>query len=222
MKATIHNVNPIPLLKVDLESEEKLLVEEVEAIKSVTDLKLRVGETPGSTSLQLSKSTTIIEDLNLTRLGLLFDKYVKVYTKDVIGIKNNFSRTHSWITITRKEKYHPGHWHPNAMISAVLYFNENLTQEEMSLLKIKCPGTDAIFNKFKFLLECEKDTIYNYKNYDLYPVSNRMFIFPADLDHGTNISTSSLNRYALACNYFLNDTLNPASSLEKLTVFSAG
>jgi hypothetical protein len=60
--------------------------------------------------------------------------------------------------------------------------------------------------------------MYNYTEYTLYPITNRMFIFPAHLMHKTLPENGNIKRYAIGTNYFINDSIRLYSVLENIKV----
>lgn len=210
MNLFVHNVNPIPIVKIDLEPHECLTVDEVNIMKEL-DLydKFNMG---------LSVSYKLVEEFKLDRIGKVFDRYVDYYVKNVLGLNNKFSRTQSWLTVHDKGSEHHNHFHPNSMIAAVLYFNETMTSDPMAPLIVTIPGTDNTFPSFKFLMDIHENNLYNYTEYTLYPITNRMFIFPAHLMHKTLPEQGNIKRYAIGTNYFINDNIHLYSVLENIKV----
>lgn len=206
----VHVANPIPILKIDLEPHEYITTHEANT--------LRNAELYDCYNMGLSVSYNILDEFSLDRLSLVFDKYVSVYTKNILGISNKFKRTQSWLTVQHDGSEHHKHNHPNAMVAAVMYFDEQLSDNDMVPLEIILPGTNNIFPDFRFLMDLEEDNIYNFTTYRLYPKTNRMFIFPAHLMHQTLASNEKLKRYAVGANYFINDSIKTYSALENMKV----
>jgi len=210
MNVFVHNVNPIPIVKIDLQPHEFITLEEVNKLKEL--------ELYDKFNMGLSVSYKLIEETGLKRIGQVFDRYVDYYVKQILGLENRFSRTQSWLTVHNEGSEHHNHFHPNSMIAAVLYFNETMTADPMAPLIVTIPGTDNIFPNFKFLMDINENNMYNYTEYTLYPITNRMFIFPAHLMHKTLPENGNIKRYAIGTNYFINDSIRLYSVLENIKV----
>ena len=205
-----HTLNTISALKIDLEDDECLLKSEVDLLKQCDMEEIK-------SKTKLSTSFKIIEENHLDRIGSLFDKYVSYYTKNVLGINYKFKRIHSWLTLNQNSSKHHSHIHPNSMISCVLYFDEEMTDNELSELILDLPGIHNTFTHFKFDLEIENLNSNNYTSYCFNPKTNRMFIFPSSLHHRTEICKSSEKRYCLGANYFISDMIKQ-NTLEEINI----
>lgn len=201
---TVHNVNPIPIMKIDLLDSEKITLEELKIIQQVSIVN--------NGDFIISGTARLIEDYHLDRLGKILDKYADLYIKKLIGIDNNFSRIHSWLTIHSGDTGHHKHSHNNALVAVTLYLDDELSSEPMTPLHIEIPGTDTIFQNFKFRYNIKDLNWYTWNEYILFPKTNRLFIFPAWLTHWVNKpehkQLHNPRRICIGANYFLNDLID--------------
>ena len=204
-----HTLNTLSAINVDLDLDEKITPQELSLIKENVEYWDRPGK------FWLSKTVNLIEDCGLDRIGKLFDRYVQVYARKTLGINYNFSRVSSWLTFNTDGTFHHGHNHPNSMISGVLYFNEDLTDENLTSMNFVLPGLNSTFRDFKFHFEIENHNNHNLRSLNMDVKSNRMIIFPSWMSHSTDVSRTDEKRYCIGVNYFLADSIKP-NTLEQI------
>lgn len=208
-KIVVHSINPIPVLKIDLEENEFITPQEVDICKKVQTRLI-------NHNVLISNSSQLIESEGLNRVGVILDNYVDFYAKNVLGVKQKFTRINSWLTINSEGSHHQVHNHPNSMIAVVLYFDELLSDNILSNLIIQVPGLNKSFETFKFLMNIETNTPFNFTSYHFFPKSNRIFIFPAHLNHKTDLSPGKIKRFCIGANYFMSGIIDSPSGLETI------
>lgn len=211
------DLNPISLGRFDLcNSPDRLTLDEAKVIQNQVDFTENI-KSHQYNNARISKSSSIIEDLNLPRLGLVLDTYSSLYCNQHLGILNKFKRIHSWATCNEKGSRHELHLHPNSMISLVYYFNENFEDDEFSNIVFTLPGLNNIFPDFKFVLDYEPN-FYSYNSFSISPKNHCILAFPSFLLHHSNLNTSPIKRYVIGANYFVNDKLGTITNITNLDI----
>ena len=208
---TFH-LNSISAISVDLVSDERITPQELQ----ILTYKTEYWNNPGKFSL--SKSVNLIEDCGVPRIGDVFDKYVHLYTKETLGIDYNFHRVSSWLTYNSNGTHHHLHRHPNSMISAVMYFNEDLSDQDLAPMKLHLPGLRSTFRDFNFNLEIETTNPHNLLTKSMDVKTHRIFVFPSYLKHETIPCGENENRYCIGVNYFIKDRIK-TGTLEQIDIF---
>lgn len=193
------NLFSTPVVVYHLESHEKFTGHEVDQLKSIV-LEKQYGDDGN----YLSKNTDVLADKNFQRIRKLCDHYVKCYTKNVLGIADDFVMFRSWLSMNTKGTRHINHSHRNTMISCVLYFDEFMSDNPLAPINFGQAGLDQIFKTFQFHFTVNERNQYNNKVLTIYPRTNTMIIFPGWLEHETETAVTSVKRYCLGTNYFFN------------------
>ncbi len=160
----------------------------------------------------ISKNKNILEDKNLKRIKLYFDKVSKEYLLNAVGINHDLQLNNSWITINTKNSFHDIHHHPNTFISICFY-----PQLESGDI-IFNEGLSIIENRFNFNYNKTKKTFMNSSEYILNLAQNDTVIFPGWLRHGSTPNTSTIPRIMIGVNYFLKGKLGSKHSVDELTL----
>lgn len=198
----IVDTNSVPVLIKELENEEKILNEEYEELVS---LELQKREQEETFSTLLSTSSIILENPKLKRIKKTKLKYVNHYLNNILGISNEFVMTSSWLTMNHNGSAHERHSHGNVILSSVLYFCENLSDETMSPFYIHQSELKNIFQNFQFEYSVNKMNQYNSPNLRIPTKTNLLIVFPGWMKHGSEPMNKNTKRYCIGSNYFLND-----------------
>lgn len=193
----IINLFSVPIFVTQLEDEEKFQIQEVELLKHV-----KMNKQHGKDGNYLSEDIHVLEKYNLHRIKAVCDKYVRNYTENIIGIKDQFKMFRSWLSMNEMGTKHDAHSHRNTMISCILYFDEFLTDELLSPINFGQDGLDNIFRTFQFQFNVKKSNEYNNNILTVYPKTNTMIIFPGWIKHEVPEVSKMVKRYCLGTNYF--------------------
>jgi len=189
----------VPIFVHQLDSTEGITVEEASILKRI-DMKKQYGDDGN----YLSDEAHILKTFNLSRLYNLCNRYVKNYTENILGITDEFKMFKSWLSMNVKGTKHLAHSHRNTMISCVLYFDENLSQEPLAPINFGQKGLDNIFRTFQFQFNTNDRNQYNNKVLTILPKTNTIIIFPGWVQHETEEAVSLTKRYCIGTNYFFN------------------
>ena len=204
MNGNIHLLSSIPILNLSLD-DDVITKDESDLLKTIQMVDDKID------TVSVSKSENILNELGLIRIKRSIDDAILYYTKNILNINNKFKMTHSWLTKNKKNQKHHKHNHPNTIISAVVYFNDDYNKKDVSAISFECPGLKNGLNNFQFAYNILKWTEINAKNWTILPKTNSVIIFPAWLEHYTQVNESETTRYCLGTNYFINDQIDCGS-----------
>jgi hypothetical protein len=209
----IYNINPIPVLAINLDQQDWFTMQEMEFLKNIPT------KTHFDAGTGLSKSSQVIAENNLLRIKNVFEKYATFYLNEVVQFENySFKLTQSWLTINYKGTYHPFHIHYNSMLTATWYFNEDYNDSSMSSFQLQMDGYNNIFRNFQFHIDLKKDNDYNCSVYTFKPRNNLMIVFPSWMKHGTVADNIETKRYCLGANFFINDNIGDYNHYSDLNI----
>lgn len=200
----IFEMTSTPVSLINLTGSEKITKDEY---KILSNLKMKKRELEIDNSVMLSESSQILEDPELENIKNTKMKYVNEYLNNILGVSNNFKMTTSWLTMNRNGSVHERHSHGNVILSATLYFSEDLIDESMASFYISQKGLDHIFQNFQFQYNRTCDNKYNSQALTLPTKSNMLVIFPGWMLHGSNPHESSRKRFCIGSNYFIEDNV---------------
>ena len=212
-----YNVDGAPVCLFDLSnSPEKLTAEEYELLISefiITD------ETEQIYKVLTSKGIDLIRDQKFDRINKLLNSYQEFYTKEIVGIENQFTMVHSWMTKNMNSSRHHNHVHQNAMLSVLYYFNENFDNYLMANIFFRHKALINVFPNHHFRITNTKvKTRYNINELDI-PIRNHtVLVFPGYFEHGTRPSQNTCVRYCLGTNYFVTGKLGSISEYTFLNI----
>jgi uncharacterized protein (TIGR02466 family) len=116
----------------------------------------------------------------------IIEYHLNIYAEKILSIKQRFYLTHSWIAKTNPGQQHNAHYHPNSILSGVLYINANENCSDLKLHK-----KSFIKEAFAFDYDVENYNIFNSDCWDIPVHSGNIIIFPSHYSH--EVSTNKLN-----------------------------
>lgn len=108
--------------------------------------------------------------------------------------------TESWLNMTTKNEVHHRHWHPNSIVSGVLYLETEVNA-----------GGEIMFITSKYdTLEfnVRVTNLYNSRSWSLPPLPGTMLLFPSNQEHLVERYTGDTPRISLAFNSFVKGNIN--------------
>jgi uncharacterized protein (TIGR02466 family) len=193
----IIDLHSVPLFHTQLTGSEQITRQEVEALKNI-----KLDKQYGEDGNHLSEEIHILQKYNLDRLKNLCDSYVSNYTQNILGITDEFKMFKSWLSMNVKGTKHDAHSHRNTMISCILYFDEDMSDEVLDPINFEQSGLDGTFRNFQFDFNKKEKNQYNHKVLSIFPKTNTLLIFPGWIKHEVPDVTSDTKRYCLGTNYF--------------------
>jgi len=113
-----------------------------------------------------------------------------------------FSMTTSWAMRHEKGNYSHRHRHPNSILSGILYLTCNGESGAIVFHKNHDNlGTDNL------QIEATDFTELNASSWDITPTPGQILAFPGNLEHSVEENKSSIIRYCIAFNYFIEGKL---------------
>jgi uncharacterized protein (TIGR02466 family) len=117
--------------------------------------------------------------------------------------------TESWLNMTVQGEVHHRHWHPNSIVSGVLFLQTDLDA-----------GGEIMFitNKYETLeFDVNGANLYNSKSWSLPPLPGSMVLFPSSQEHLVEQYKGNTPRISLSFNSFVKGSINK-QGLTKLEI----
>lgn len=153
-------------------------------------------ENSGSQHMFLSKNTNVFGDLTNIK-NFCVDK-LNIYTKEILGIKQNFYITNSWVSKKTKGQSHHIHNHPNSIFSGVFYMS---VEDKDS--KLHFNSTPGHLKGFNFDFDYESFNLFNSQDWWISVESGSFIIFPSHLNHYVQENQSDTERIVIGFNTFV-------------------
>ena len=124
-----------------------------------------------------------------------------------VDLQTKISITESWLNKTEKGQMHHRHWHPNSVLSGVLYLS---TEGDTGKIRF----VNSQYNAFEF--DTVEPSLYNSSSWALTPEVGKVAVFPSSLEHMVDLYEGDTPRISLAFNTFVNGKINtkPLTKLE--------
>lgn len=156
---------------------------------------------------RISVNTHVLENKELKDIGTFIKEHINNYVNNIINpspmLNLEFYVTQSWFTYNAKGEFHDRHYHPNSIVSGVLYFTDSA-----QIVFHKEKHNQIIFGRYP--------TEYNLNEYAINAAIGDLIIFPSDLFHSVRpVSTDGI-RTCLAFNTFVKGRLHNEHSLAEL------
>jgi uncharacterized protein (TIGR02466 family) len=150
----------------------------------------------------ISQSQDVLEDVNFIHLKEECYKGLNEYFYNMMSVSNDVEIyiTESWFNKTEKNETHHRHWHPNSLISGIVYLAGELEA-----------GGDTTFitsqyNTLEF--DVKEANLYNSKSWSLPPLNGEMLLFPSQVEHLVDTYTGETPRISLSFNTFVKGDIN--------------
>jgi uncharacterized protein (TIGR02466 family) len=117
--------------------------------------------------------------------------------------------TESWFNKTEEGQVHHRHWHPNSIVSAVVFLQNDIDQGgEITLITSK-------YEQLEF--EVVEPNIFNSKSWSLPPLPGTALLFPSGVEHLVDPYRGKTPRISLSFNSFVRGDVNKLA-LTKLKI----
>ena len=203
-ESIIHSIFPTPIyfshLEREFTSSELKFVDEIKKNGS----HLNYGNITSLNNYILNEKPffNIKKELNL-RIKEYFDK--------IICSSNGITPyiTQSWLNYTDKDQYHHKHFHPNSLVSGVLYINSD---EKFDKIKFFKSEYDRI------VLEVNEFNLFNSTSWFFSVKTGDIILFPSSLTHMVETKEGDNTRVSLAFNVFIKGKIGNNISLNEITL----
>jgi uncharacterized protein (TIGR02466 family) len=150
----------------------------------------------------ISKHRYILNKPELETLSRGIQKYLDIYSSEIMGIKEKLYITQSWSLINEPGIGMHAHAHSNSLVSGSFYYEE--MPEPVSPMVFQRYNN---YQPFKFVVVDEKKNEFNTSDAYVSMKKGNLFLFPSDLQHHIEPNQSDKPRYSIAFNCFIRGTL---------------
>jgi uncharacterized protein (TIGR02466 family) len=211
MKGEVFGIFPTPVLKFNLDRD--FTKEELDFIY------LYEGKIPPPPYyVHLGNNATsdkkILEHPEMANLKSAIDACLSEWCKNVYNpINDNFKLkiTQSWLNYTKPGEHHDRHYHPNSIVSGVLYIDTNPVKDQI------------IFNSGKmydFYIPWKSLNQFNSMEATITINKREIILFPSNLNHSVPKNIGTNTRISLAFNSFFEGTLGVHHTEPNYTEFN--
>lgn len=158
----------------------------------------------------ISDTQEVLNDPAYEKLLAGISAGVTEYFYGIMGARQdvNIYITESWFNKTDPGQSHHRHWHPNSILSGVVYLQ---TEGDTGRIKFITSQFDTI--EYNIV----EPNIYNSRSWSVTPEAGSMIIFPSNVEHMVEEYRGSVPRISLAFNTFVKGTIN-SDLLTRLTI----
>lgn len=187
MDFKIHPLFPTPIIKTKL--DRPFTQQEIDIMMSE-----RIGQSVGNLS---SSNRRVLENPYLKDLKDYAQKCLDLWVEEIFCPKYKddakLQLTQSWLNFTEHDGYHHIHYHPNSIVSGVMYIQANEYADQIEFQN----DTPKPFH-----IDNEKANPFNSNQYHVPVGTGDIVLFPSLTYHGVPQVTSQEKRISLAFNSF--------------------
>lgn len=157
----------------------------------------------------------ILEHPEMANLKSVIDACLSEWCKKVYNPINpdfKLKITQSWINYTKPGEHHDRHYHPNSIVSGVLYIDTNPIKDQI------------IFNSGKmydFYIPWKSLNQFNSMEATITINKKEIILFPSNLNHSVPKNIGTNTRISLAFNSFFEGTLGVSQTEPNYTEFNS-
>lgn len=211
MKGEVFGIFPTPVLKFNLDRD--FTKEELDFVYLCES-----NIPPPPYYVHLGNNATsdkkILEHPEMANLKSAIDVCLSEWCKNVYNpINGNFKLkiTQSWLNYTKPGEHHDRHYHPNSIVSGVLYIDTNPIKDQI------------IFNSGKmydFYIPWKSLNQFNSMEATITINKREIILFPSNLNHSVPKNIGTNTRISLAFNSFFEGTLGVHHTEPNYTEFN--
>lgn len=149
----------------------------------------------------ISESQRVIEQPEFAALSDSVYDVVCEYFYGILQAKSNVEIyfTESWFNKTEKGQSHHRHWHPNSILSGVVYLENDGDSGRTKFITSQYDTIEYSINDAN---------IYNSRSWSVPAVKGNMVIFPSNVEHLVDTYHGETPRITLAFNTFVRGAVN--------------
>lgn len=177
----------------------------------ITSLDLSNIQWGNNYTNKISSNQTVLELPEFAELKKLCQQALEEYFYGVMSVSKDTEIyiTESWFNMTEDGEVHHRHWHPNSVVSGVVFLQTDIDQGgEIMLITSK-------YEQLEF--EVVEPNIYNSKSWSLPPLPGTALLFPSSAEHLVEPYRGKTPRISLAFNSFVKGDINKLN-LTKLKI----
>jgi uncharacterized protein (TIGR02466 family) len=107
--------------------------------------------------------------------------------------------TESWLNKTEKGQVHHRHWHPNSILSGIVYLQGDPTSGRTSFITSQ-------FDTLEYTIE--ESNLYNSRTWSVDPEVGSMLVFPSNVEHLVEEYLGEEPRITMSFNTFIRGDIN--------------
>lgn len=188
MKLDTLKIFATPIMTFELDRD--FTKEELDCVSS-QELGFSVGN-EGSYNHRVLNDPVMADLKRFAQSGL--DQYFEEIYSPARPEEVKLKLTQSWTNVTAPGENHHQHFHPNSIISGVIYINADITFDEIVFTNTK--------EVRLFQFDIDKHNGFNSHQYHLPVGTGLMVLFPSSMFHGVPQTTGKEKRVSLAFNSF--------------------
>ena len=158
----------------------------------------------------ISASQHVLDDPALTEFSKQISENIAEYFSGILGASQMVKMyvTESWFNKTEQGQSHHRHWHPNSILSSVIYLD---SEGDSGRIKFITSQYDTI--EYNIV----ENNIYNSRSWSVLPEVGTMLIFPSNVEHLVETYNGNRPRLSLSFNTFVKGDIN-VDSLTRLKI----
>ena len=158
----------------------------------------------------ISETQDVLNDTSYQKLLDGISAGLTEYFYGIMGARQEVELyiTESWFNKTDPGQSHHRHWHPNSILSGVIYLQ---TEGDTGRIKFITSQYDTI--EYNIV----EPNLYNSRSWSVTPEAGSMIIFPSNVEHLVEDYHGNIPRISLAFNTFVRGNIN-TDALTKLTI----
>ena len=204
MQPKIQGLFPIPIYLTDI--DRNFTKKELDFVK---DQKNYCTKNAGNIS---TTDTYILNRPELKKIKKFLDECCKDYLKTVICPQNNVEIyiTQSWLNYTDENQYHPMHYHPNSVVSGVLYLDCDKDNDRIHFFSpLRYAHISPEVNE-------TKRNVWNSTSWWFAVETGQLVMFPSSTTHHVDTKQGKNTRISLAFNTFYKGNIGLNKNLTEL------
>ena len=164
-----------------------------------------------------TKDQSVLDRSEFSNLKKQINEVVLFYLYDTLGFDRNyeFYQTNSWVNLHKEGDFSQHHIHANALYSYIFYVSAGI--EQGRLLVSNSGMKNCNYGSSTIRVPIKEYNLLNSSSWQFDPKDGMLVIFPAHLDHFTEVNTSNIDRYSIAGNYFVRGEFTEPTSVLTLT-----
>ncbi len=189
-----------PLFSVPVYQSSTGYVNFLQEINFLSSLELMQAKTNS-----VSKNVQVLNYQELFKCKKICEEHLETYIKNTLDCKQEFYITNSWVAKSRPGESHHVHFHPNSIVSGVLYL-----QAEPNCGDIILHHKSSLRNNFDLSYDLNSYNIFNSSTWRYAVATGQILIFPSWINHSVEENKSDSDRIILGFNTFVKGTFGEA------------
>ena len=180
----------------------------------IKNQKIRVADNPGINASRFfpsrpSEDSFILDNPELKKIRTFIETKLHQYVTKVMGSKDEFFITQSWVNRSKKGESNSEHVHQNSMISGVWY---PVINKKLPPIQFRNP------NRREMLANIDVYNNFNSEIFLLQLNAGELIIFPSNLSHSVPPNNSDEERISLSFNTWIKGNIGSIKNLTYIPI----